>query len=474
LKLRCGLAFFGGRLFPCNESGCPGLKETENMKILLLICAVAGVAAAATYLVVSSQMSASFNRERAFLRSSWEEERAELEAALRSRQRSGPPASAGQGAADRAPGRAPAQAVLDKLKIMKVLPGSDRNTSIRHVIHQLQNLVDLGTDALPPIRAFLAKFEDVDYGPPEKEDAHEPVRREGGDSMDRMTGFAPSQPATEPRLDSVLPASLRLGLVDVLREIGGEGAEEVLAEMLSTSGRGIEVAYVARTLQEMVPGKYRDLAVAAAKDLLANPPAIDNPSRLDAGSRNHLYGLLSMYNDRTFVDVAEGHLVTEDGRIDRTTLNYLTSTLKEESVPVLYEAFNDQRMTNLWERASLTSQIINYAGVNQQANDIFKDLVGNENLPSWLRATAIQGLAGGRTQASGGTLSDHSQIKARIALLNSLPEIQDERLNRIRYETIAKLSERLQTTPEAEAQSFRKRLDRTQGDPEMPPLPVAD
>jgi hypothetical protein len=446
------------------------------MKNLLAICAAVVLAAVATYLIVSNQMSAGFNRERAVLRSSWEAERAELEAALKSRQRLAPAAAVGPTASP-ALSRAPAQSVLEYLKTLKVLPANQRNQSIRQIIHQLQNLVDLGPDALPPIRDFLAKFEDVDYGPEaHDDDDRDPTRRiEPAESFDRMAGATGVPARSEVRLDSILPASLRLGLVEVLREIGGEGAEEVLADMLSTSGRGIEVAYVARTLQEMVPYKYRDMAVAAAKDLLANPPSIDQPNRLDKGARNYLYSVLNMYNDPSFASTAQRYLVTEDGRIDRTTLNYLTNTLQEDSVSALYQAFNDERMTNLWERASLTSQIISYAGVNPEANNIFKDMVNNEALPSWLRATAIQALAGARNQPLGATLNDPAHIKARIALLNSLPDPQDERLTRVRYETIQKLTERLQSAQDdRESQSFRKRLDRTQGEPEMPPLPVAE
>jgi hypothetical protein len=274
------------------------------------------------------------------------------------------------------------------------------------------------------------------------------------------------------RLDGLLPPSLRLGVVQVLREIGGDQAEQALAEMLSTSGRGVEVAYVARVLQEIAPNKYRDVAIAAAKDLLANPPPIDRPNRLDDNAKSYLYGVLSMYGDQTFANTAQGLLVTQDGRVDRTALNYLTGTLKDEAVPALYQAFKDNRVTNLWERASLATQILSYAGGNAQANDIFKELVSNDAMPSWLKTTAIQTVAGGQGPFFGGTApTDPTQIKARIDLLNSLPDLSDERLARARLEALQKLTDSLNASADdtASGRSFRTRLGQNQAD--IAPVP---
>jgi hypothetical protein len=368
-----------------------------------------------------------------------------------------------------------AQEILDRLKKTKVLGGELRVPSIRHIIHQLESLADLGPDALPAIREFLSKFEDVDYSEG-RDDDKDPMRDMDSKGRAGLTATLPGR--TIPRLDTILPPSLRLGLVQILREMGGDQGEQILAEMLSTSGRGVEIAYVAKALQEMVPNKYRDVAVAAAKDLLANPPSIDRPNRLDENAKNFLYGVLSMYNDPTFASSAQNLLITTDGRVDRTALTYLTGTMKEEAVPALYQAFKDARVTNIWERAALATQIFSYAGASQQANDIFREMVSNESLPTWLRATAIQTVAGGRGTFFGGVApADPSQIKARIDLLNSLPDISDERLARARNEALAQLNDHLAAEPEdsnTAGRSFRTRLG---GEPkasssvEMPPLP---
>lgn len=436
------------------------------MKIFLGICAAVVLTFVATYALVSSRKAAQYARERQLLESSWEAERAELEAALKGAKRRSSAAPTVVTEESGAP-RSSAQDILEKLKKIRVLSGDQRSASIRRIVHHLESLVDLGPEGLGPIREFLAKFEDVDYsGEVHDEDRGLLSEPEAKPSP------APVLPGRTPRLDTVLPPSLRLGLVQVLREMGSEQAEQVLAEMLTTSGRGVEVAYVVKALQELAPNKYRDIAIAAARDLLANPPAIDRPNRLDENAKNYLYGVLSMYNDPSFATVAQSLLVTADGHVDRTALSYLTGTMKEEAVPALYQAFKDTRVTNMWERASLATQLFAYAGTSSQANDVLKEVVGNDTLPTWLRATALQAVAGGRGTFFGGTSpSDPTQIKARIDLLMGLPEPTDERLARARTEAIQKLSDALAAGGEDTGRSFRNRLDRGQGQgaAEMPP-----
>ena len=49
-----------------------------------------------------------------------------------------------------------------------------------------------------------------------------------------------------PELPRLVPPSLRFGLFDVVRRIGGPDAEKLLGEMLGTTGRGVELAWLAR------------------------------------------------------------------------------------------------------------------------------------------------------------------------------------------------------------------------------------
>ncbi|MCI0539649.1 MAG: hypothetical protein L0Z50_30950 [Verrucomicrobiales bacterium] len=382
---------------------------------------------------------------------------------------------------------ASAAEILEKLKGIRVPAGPKRHASLRQVVHQMENLVDLGSAALPVIREFIAKFEDVDYSPEAAPDDDRDELAESSGSPERLPFRDRTQatrpllpmPKQAPRLEFTTPPSLRLGLVDVLKEIGGEGAEQVLEEMLSGSGRGVEVAYAARALQEIAGPKYRDSALSAAKDLLANSPKIERPTRFDENARAYLYGVLDLYGDTSFAANAQSLLVGADGRIDRTTLNYVTATLKEQAVPVLYQAYKDPRVTNVSERASITAQILSHAGLSEQANDIFREIVSDENVPPWMRSLTIQSLAGNsRGPLASSMPTDSAQLQSRIELLNSLPELGDEQMARARHEAVERLSNRLATVSQSgeNPRTFRNRRGQPGNGPaslpgELPPIP---
>jgi hypothetical protein len=282
------------------------------MKIIIAVVAGATTSLALTSVIVSKKKDTAFDKERQALKADWESQKAELEADLkRAKNKPARIETIQVPASGFTVGKHSAQAILDKLKAIKVGTGPKRAPSIRQVVHHLESLAEAGPDALPVIREFLGRFEDVEYSSDAARDngdeEGQPANRERQGSTELPGGVFPKRPEAaqgQARLDFVFPPSLRLGLVDVLKEIGGETAEQILAEMLAVSGRGVEVAYVAKTLQAIVPNKYRDVAVGAAKDLLANPPTIDRPNGLDENSKSYLYSVLSMYNDSSFTAVA--------------------------------------------------------------------------------------------------------------------------------------------------------------------------
>lgn len=98
----------------------------------------------------------------------------------------------------------------------------------------------LGPPALPALRRFLASDRDV----------------------------AESAPGKAPRdlkalSEAWVPLSLRVGLFDLVRRIGAPEAESILAENLTRTRRGLEVAYLVHLLEELAPGKYWEVAPAA-------------------------------------------------------------------------------------------------------------------------------------------------------------------------------------------------------------------
>ncbi len=407
------------------------------MKSVVTSLIVGSLGVAGTYLIVSYTKDSQFQKDRSVLEAQWQTERTQLEADLRSTRKTAAPVQGTQAvAAPRPTGPAISpDTVLDTLSHLRIPSGKDRNKAMRQVVYYLESLSAAGNNALPAIRTFMARLEDVDYLP-----AVPLALEEAEESSDAEPKASASR--TEPRLESALPATLRMGLIDVLREIGGSQAESVLAEVLINSGRGAEVAHVARVLQEMAPNKYREAAIAAAHELLANPPKIDNPNRLDQKSKDYLYSVLAMYGDTSFANSAHRQLINAEGGIDRDALGYLTSTLKEQAVPYLYEAYKDNRLTNIWEKNAVINQMIEFTGSNPQANQVFNEVIQNESLPAWMRAITIRNMAG--SGFFGGSMpTSPAEVQARINLLSQMPEPSDEQMAAARKDAIERLSSSL-------------------------------
>lgn len=102
----------------------------------------------------------------------------------------------------------------------------------------LKELTQLGEAAIPRIQAFLQYVKDAALA------------------------------AAEDSQELGLYRSLRLTLFDALRQIGGPQAESLLAEELQQTVDPQEVATLARLLEAMAPGAYREQALQAAREIL--------------------------------------------------------------------------------------------------------------------------------------------------------------------------------------------------------------
>ena len=386
------------------------------MKKFLPLLAAAAVGFAVSYYYLARQQDARFQRHQAANEAKWQEEKDALEQALATARNNPPairtvrvPATGGT-----TTNRISPQETLELLIQLQPGAGEEPRTRVfRQIVHHLQTLVEAGPDSLPVIRQFLAQNKDVDYS--------SDALNENGERVGRS--FA-SRHAT--RTDFLVPPSLRLGLVDVLEQIGNAGAEKILADMLASTGRGVEVAYVARVLQDLAPDKYREMALNAAKDLLTNLPAVDQPNRLDDNARAYLYEVFALYNDRSFLPTAQLMLVSQDGHVDRHALNFLDATLKEEAVPAVCAAYKDPRLTNQVDKGPLLTLILNYACPNAQANQIFGELIANPDTPVAVRSYTVESLVGGTKRD---VPTDPKLIHSRIQLLvNTRPTVREPRL----------------------------------------------
>jgi hypothetical protein len=160
-------------------------------------------------------------------------------------------------------------------------------------------------------------------------------------------------------------------LVDVLKAIGGKSAEALLAEMLRTTPRAIEVAYIAQVLETMAPGKYTALSLAAAKRFLSDKTPAAGAGPLDENGSTALYALLSAHNDDSEAAAAKARLVV-NGKMDMAAAKYLITALKGEGVAELAKIYPTASPE---DKNRINGLTFPYVGATPEANQIFKDWV---------------------------------------------------------------------------------------------------
>ncbi len=351
------------------------------MKTALSILVSLAVGAAVTGVVVSRQQTAAraveateFAKREAELSA----EKTRLERALASAKarsvtvETPAPATPAQ-VIEVAQGPAPREA-LERLKLLRVAPGPTQLRSMRQLIGELETLTSAGKLSLPVIREFLARNQDIDYN----------------------TSAAGSawiwRPSFDPRngTEFLVPPSLRLGLFDVVRQIGGLEAEKILSDTLGTTARGLEVVYLARVLDEMAPNKYRDLATGVARDLLAHP-VVKSTSPLDKLDQSYLFSVLTMFNDASYAGQAQGQLISAEGKVDKAALKYLQGTLGEQTLAIAQQAWNDPRVP-ITEKEPLGRVALTYLGATPQAEPLYKAAINDLSLPKDDRRQLIEDL----------------------------------------------------------------------------------
>lgn len=325
------------------------------MKRALVVILAAGVGCAVATVIVSKRLNARQAAQLAEQQAAWQAEKADLEAALENARANthtivvpGAPAVVAPPAA---PVKLSPTEIVAKLRGLKSSPGASQSRNLRLAIYLFEDLIAAGPAALPAIREFLARNEDADF------DFASPGQGKGG-----RGGSVPN--------DFIFPPSLRFGLFDVVRQIGGAEAGKILAEVLGTTGRAVEVAYLARVLEEMASGKYTEAALTAARDLLARGAPVSN-SPLDRFHRDYLYDVLKLHHDMSYVSTAQAQLIQPDGKVDRSALRYLQQSLGPQSVASAAQAYQDPRVKDADARESLARVALAYVGVDPQAEQMF-------------------------------------------------------------------------------------------------------
>ena len=264
----------------------------------------------------------------------------------------------------------------------------------RRAVYFLESLVDRGDAALPPIAAFLEQNVDLELqslGDPKSKPADEQKNKggKGGDKKGakgllKSDGKGAKKPAAAawnyfrpfPKPSDSFPATLRLGLLEVVAAIGSTQAEKLLLTILENTGRGVEVAYLEIALQDIARDLYVDEILEATRRLLAAlPPVTDDSMAVDRRAKGYLYAILVKYKDLVFVDTAKTLLITADGRLDGDVLRYLRQVLGTDAMPIFHTVMNDERLTDELDRYAIRDAILRHIGTDPQADVLLMQTV---------------------------------------------------------------------------------------------------
>lgn len=379
------------------------------MKGLLPHVLVAGAGFVAASLIVSHQQVARHAAQLARQQALWQAEKADLESALEAAQasRAVQPVMVAPAVQPAAPARPSPKEIIAKLQDLRMVPGENSVPVLRQAVYWLEELAQAGPAGFPAIREFLGRYQDVDL---------DTSLFQGRGARDRVP------------VDFILPPSLRFGLFDVLRRMGGAEAATLLAESLSRTGRGVEVAYLARVLQEMAPDKYRSMSLSVAHTLLANPAVFNGSSPLDRNHRDYLFGVLSFYGDTSFSTEAKAQLVRADGELDRGSLKYLQQSLGALAVPIVAEAYDQPVLTNSAAKEPLARLALSFVGADVKADEFYEKTINDPLLTRSDRKNLIEDLnQDGFADTRNLTAQDLPLIQNRIALIEQLaPQAMDE------------------------------------------------
>ena len=296
------------------------------------------------------------------------------------------------------------------------MTAANRRAVQRRLSFLFESLAKQGDTAIPHIRDFLRKMEDVDFI----------IDQRSENDIDKEKEHWRSRMVNVP-LEFEYPPSLRIGLIDILAEIGGPDAQDTIAEVLTSSGRGFEVAYSANKLRSML-GKdaYRDEALNVAHDLLTAPIEIIGGNKFDAASKQYLFTVLKMYGDKTFVQIAQGQLVNEEGRIDRSVLSYFENIGDGRAIDAVVQAMQSGQLREGDMREMARVAVQGVGQNNVQADSLFQDIMTSDQYSLDVKMETIRSMDNSEDLANMNKNEQATILQSRLDLMDRLQLGEDD------------------------------------------------
>ena len=305
-------------------------------------------------------------------------------------------------------------------ELMELKMTAARRVNQRRLGFLFESLAEQGDTAVPHIRDFLRKMEDVDFIIDQR--SEKDIDKEKEHWRSRMVNVP---------LEFEYPPSLRIGLIEILAEIGGLDAQDAITEVLTSSGRGFEVAYSANKLRSML-GKdaYRDEALNVAHDLLTDPIDIVGGNKFDAASKQYLFAVLKMYGDKTFVQTAQAQLINEEGRIDRSVLSYFENIGGGRAIDAVVQAMQSGQLreTDMREMARVAVQGVGQNNV--EADSLFQDIMTSDQYSLDVKMETIRSMDNSEDLTNIDKSEQAAVLQSRLDLMDRIQLGEDDIMSR--------------------------------------------
>ena len=309
--------------------------------------------------------------------------------------------------------------IIEELMELK-MTAANRRVNQRRLGFLFESLAEQGDTAVPHIRDFLRKMEDVDFIIDQR--SEKDIDKEKEHWRSRMVNVP---------LEFEYPPSLRIGLIEILAEIGGPDAQDAIAEVLTSSGRGFEVAYSANKLRSML-GKdaYRDEALNVAHDLLTDPIEIVGGNKFDAASKQYLFMVLKMYGDKTFVQTAQGQLINEEGRIDRSVLSYFENIGGGRAIDAVVQAMQSGQLRESDMRVMARVAVQGVGQNNVQADSLFQDIMTSDQYSLDVKMETIRSMDNSEDLTNMDKSEQAAVLQSRLDLMDRIQLGEDDIMSR--------------------------------------------
>jgi hypothetical protein len=251
-----------------------------------------------------------------------------------------------------------ADQLIGQLSQLQIAGGKLTAEQARQIQQSLQQLVAQGAAALPAIREFLDKNLDLPFG----------------DNGSMLAGAS----------------SLRAGLIDGLRQIGGPDAIALSRQVLQNTADPTEISMLARNLEEAAPGQYRQEALDAARQALAQAAA-GNLNLSDVGP---LFKVIESYGDSNVAADLE-NAGTKWGTYATMALAGLPSG---DGIPSLVKIAQDPGSLDSGQSKLALQMLAQLSGQYPDAGSALVEMAKQNQIPDAVWRRIVDGLAGDQYQ----------------------------------------------------------------------------